>query len=205
MYPEPMLRLIEELAKFPGIGRKTAERLAFYVLKTPAAEAMKLAYAIRDLKKKTRNCSLCNNLTEAELCRICADSKRDTSLLCVVEQPRDLIAIEKLERYRGRYHVLLGNLALLEGIEAKDLAIAGLIARLRRSASAEHEQDRIREVILATNPNLDGDATALYLAEELKDQGVKITHLARGLPSGGSIEAANRANLFEAFARRTAL
>ncbi len=205
MYPEPMVRLIDELAKFPGIGRRSAERLAFYVLKSPTEEAMKLAYAIRDLKKKTRNCALCNNLTEQERCRICSDTKRDAGLLCVVEQPRDLIAIEQLGRYRGRYHVLLGNLALLEGIEAKDLAIAGLLDRLRRSGKEEHPQERIREVILATNPNLDGDATALYLAEKLKPLPVKVSSLARGLPTGGRIEAANRANLFEAFARRTEL
>lgn len=197
----------------PGIGQKTAERLAFYILRSKPAEAMAMAYAIRDLKKNVKNCALCNHVTEEIYCSICLDPKRDPALLCVVEQPKDLISIEKMGAYRGRYHVLMGSLALLEGIEVKDLDIEGLLARLQKPFSETAStgagtpanlpvEAAIREVILATNPNLEGDTTALYLSEKLRNLGISVSTLARGLPTGGSFEFANRSILYEAFAKR---
>ncbi len=183
-----------EFARMPGIGSKTAERLAYYILRADREQAMALAYAIRDVKKNVRHCSLCFNLAEQDPCPICADSRRDVSTICVVEQPKDLIAFELTGRYRGLYHVLLGRLAPLDGVEPEHLTIASLLERVRKK--------EVAEVILALNPDLEGDGTALLLAERLKPLGVAVTRLARGLPTGGSIEFANSAVLSDALTER---
>ncbi|MCP4377983.1 MAG: recombination protein RecR [bacterium] len=196
-YAETIERLMEELGKLPGIGARTAERLAFHILKTPATEAMALAEAISDVKTRIRSCSRCFNLAEGELCSICADPRRDHGQICVVEQPRDLLSLEATGSYLGVYHVLLGHIAPLDGISPEDLTIADLEARVKSG--------QVQEVILATNPTVAGDSTSLYIAESLKGLGVKITRLARGLPSGGQIEYANRSILSDAMNERREL
>ncbi|MHC4364047.1 MAG: recombination mediator RecR [Planctomycetota bacterium] len=182
-YTESVNRLIEEFGKLPGIGPKSAERLAFYILKTQPQEAMALARAIEDVKNKTRRCKLCYNLSESEVCKICSDRRRDKEMICVVEQPKDIIALEKTGACKWVYHVLGGHIAPLEGIEPSDLTIEQLVKRVR--------DGNVKEVIMATNPNLAGDGTALYISSLLNDTGVKITRLARGLPTGSTIEYAN--------------
>lgn len=194
MYPESLQRLIDELQRLPGVGQKTAERLAYHVLKTSADEAMRLAYAIRDVKKNIRSCSVCCMVTERDPCAICEDPNRDRALICVVEQPRDVYALEKAGTFRGLYHVLMGAIALLDGIEAKDLTTGRLDERLKAGG--------VREVILATNPNLDGDATALHLTQLLRQHGVRITRIARGIPAGSTLEYASRAILEDALEGR---
>jgi len=193
-YTDSMLRLMEELGKLPGIGLKTAERLAYHILKLPEAEALRLADAVRDLKKNTRHCSVCYNITERDPCAICSDSSRDNALICVVEQPKDLIALERTGAYNGVYHVLMGHIAPVEGVEPEQLTIAALVERLKKGG--------VREVMMATNPNLDGDATALYIQREIAALPVKVTRIARGLPSGSSIEYANVAMLSDAITGR---
>lgn len=178
----------------PGVGQKTAERLAYHILKAPADEAMRFAYAIRDVKKNIRSCSVCSMVTERDPCAICEDATRDRGLICVIEQPKDLYALEKVGTYRGVYHVLMGTIALLDGIEAKDLTIGRLDARLKAGG--------VREVILATNPNLDGDATALHLTQLLKAYGVRVTRIARGIPAGSTLEYASRAIIEDAIEGR---
>jgi len=193
-YTDSMLRLMEELGKLPGIGAKTAERLAYHLLRAPEADALQLADAIRDLKKNTRNCSVCYNITESDPCAICADPSRDKALICVVEQPKDLIALERTGAYSGVYHVLTGHIAPLEGIEPEQLTIAALVEKIRKGG--------VRELVMATNPNLDGDATALYIQREIAGLPVKVTRIARGLPTGSSIEHANVAMLSDAITGR---
>ena len=178
-----MRRLAEEFAKLPGIGRKTAERLTYHVLKTTREGAMALAEAIREVKDTLRTCSVCCNISEGDTCEICADARRDHSVVCVVEQPRDAITIESTGGYRGVYHVLMGRIAPLDGVEPEDLTVAALLERVRGGG--------VREVILATNPNVEGDATALYIARALEPLEVKVTRIARGLPTGSSIEYAS--------------
>jgi len=175
-----MMHLIEELGKLPGVGARTAERLALHVLKASDAEAVALAGAIRDVKQKTRPCSICCGITEDDPCPICADPRRDPSLVCVVEQPRDLVAIEKTGAYHGVYHVLMGRIAPLDDIHPEDLTIDRLIERIKRGG--------IDEIILYTNPDLEGDVTAQHLAKVLRPLGVKITLPARGIPTGSHIE-----------------
>jgi recombination protein RecR len=182
-YTESVNRLIEEFGKLPGIGPKSAERLAFYILKTQPQEAVALAKAIEDVKKKTKRCKLCYNLSESEVCKICSDRRRDEEMICVVEQPKDIIALEKTGVCKWVYHVLGGHIAPLEGTEPSDLTIEQLVKRVR--------EGNVKEVIMATNPNLAGDGTALYISSLLKDSGVKITRLARGLPAGSTIEYAS--------------
>jgi recombination protein RecR len=194
MYPEPLKRLLDELQRLPGVGLKTAERLAFHILKAPGEDAMRLALAIRDVKKNIRSCSVCATATDEDPCTICRDPARDRGLICVVEQPKDLYAIERGGAFRGVYHVLMGTIALLDGIEAKDLTIDRLEARVRAGG--------VREVILATNPNLDGDATALHLSRLLAPQGVRVTRIARGVPAGSTLEYASRAILEDALEGR---
>lgn len=194
MISESVTRLIEELARLPGIGKKSAERLAYHLLRVPAKEATALADAIRAVKENVRYCSRCYNLAEEELCAICQDPSRDPSLLCVVEQPRDLIALEQAGRYRGRYHVLLGRIAPLEGIGPGDLTIDALLERLR------HEP--IKELIMATNPTLEGDGTALYITSRLGDSPVEVTRLARGITTGSVLEFANKEILADAIEGR---
>lgn len=192
-----ILKLTEEFTRLPGIGPKTAERLTHYILQARSEDALKLARAIEEVKKNIRHCSVCFNLAEGERCEICSDARRDQSLLCIVEQPRDLMAIEKTASFRGVYHVLLGRIAPLEGITPDKLTIPGLVDRIR--------QGIIKEVIMATNPTLEGDGTALYLSNVLADFDVRITRLARGLASGTVLEFANKEMLADALAGRQKL
>jgi recombination protein RecR len=186
-------RLIDAFGRLPGVGAKTAERLAHHLLKCPAEEALALADAIRDVRDRVRHCQTCYHLTEAEqpLCSICRDPRRDASVVCVVEQPRDLLALEKAGTFRGVYHVLLGRLAPLQGMGPDQLTLPALEARVRSGT--------IQELIMATNPNLEGDGTALLVASRLADTGVPITRLARGLASGSVLEFANKEMLADAF------
>jgi recombination protein RecR len=193
-YPEALQRLIEEFAKLPGVGTRTAERLAFYVVKCDDREAMQLAVAIRDAKKNLLKCRECFNVTEKELCPVCSDAARDRGLVMVVEHPRDLAAFERSGRYRGVYHVLLGRLSPHDGSGPEHISAAGLAARVAKGG--------IREVILATNPDAEGDATALLLERILRKSGVAVSRLARGLATGGSIEFAGTEMLADALDHR---
>jgi recombination protein RecR len=196
-YTESLNRLIEEFGKLPGVGPKTAERLAFHVLKAKPEEAMALAEAIRDVKNKIKRCRICFNLSEQAVCQICSDPRRDKSLICVVEQPKDVISLEKTGSCKWVYHVLGGHIAPLEGIEPGDLTITELVARVR--------EGNVKEVIMATNPNLAGDGTTLYIGSLLRTAGVKITRLARGLPTGSTIEYASGKMLTDAILGRQEL
>ncbi len=191
---EPVTRLIEQLAKLPGIGKKSAERITYHLLRAPKAEALELAEAIRQIKENVRYCKECFNLAEQELCTICQDPKRDRQLLCVVEQPQDLMAIEQTGAYRGVYHVLLGRIAPLDGIGPEQLTIDALIRRVR--------EGNVREVIMATNPTVEGDGTALHISNLLADFPVRITRLARGITSGSVIEFANKEIITDALQGR---
>ncbi len=194
-YTQSLNELIEQFGKLPGIGPKTAERLAFHILKAEPNEAMALAEAISDVKKNIRQCRVCFNLAEAELCGICADSRRDHSVICVVEQPKDVISLEKTGLCQWVYHVLNGHIAPLEGIEPDDLTIDALVKRIRAGG--------VGEVVMATNPNLEGDGTALYIHSLLRNMKVKVTRLARGLPAGSAIEFAASSILQDAILGRT--
>ena len=189
-YSETIERLMAELGKLPGIGARTAERLAFHILKSSDAEALALSDAIRDVKSRIRPCSRCFNLAEDELCAVCADPQRDRSIICVVEQPKDLLSLEATGVYRGVYHVLMGQIAPLEGVAPEDLTIDALVKRVRRGG--------VKEVILATNPTVAGDATSLHISSLLGPLGVRITRLARGLSAGGQIEYSNKSILSDA-------
>jgi recombination protein RecR len=191
---ESVTKLIDELAKLPGIGRKSAERIAYHILRIHKNEALGLAEAVRNVKENVRYCRTCYNLAEAEECGICLDPRRDRTLLCVVEQPRDLIALEQAGNYRGLYHVLLGRLAPLEGVGPEQLTIAALVERIRAG--------EVREVIMGTNPTLEGDGTALYISNLLADFPVELTRLARGITSGSVLEFANKEILADALAGR---
>jgi len=180
-------RLVAELAKFPGVGRKTAARLAFFLLKQPRHDAEALAEAIRELKAKVGFCRRCFYIAEAELCPLCLDPGRDDHLLCVVEDPQDLIAIERSHSFRGRYHVLQGALSPLDGIGPEQIRVAELLSRL--------QSEPINEVLIATNFTVEGDATALFLAGELKARGVRVTRLAHGIPSGSDLEYVDNATV----------
>lgn len=200
-YPEPVERLIESLTRLPGIGRRTAERLAFYILKSPAQEADALAAALRDVKRAVRHCGLCYNLTQTDPCPICADERRDRTSVLVVEQPKDCIALEQTGVHRGLYHVLMGRISPLDGVTPAHLTIADLLARFDDPARNPGGV-RPTEVVLGLNPTLEGDGTALYLAGELRKRGVGVTRLARGLPSGGQLEYVSRAVLADAIVGR---
>jgi len=189
-YTDSMIRLAEAFGKLPGIGRKTAERLTYYVLRAPKEEMAAFARAVTEVKETVRHCSQCHNITETDPCRICAEARRDHGVICVVEEPKDLFAIEAAGNFRGVYHVLMGRIAPLEGVGPEALTIASLIERVR--------QGGVKEVILATNPNLEGDGTALYIGKELAALGVRVTRLARGLAAGSAIEHANPAILADA-------
>jgi recombination protein RecR len=192
--PAALTALIERLVRLPGVGPKTAQRLAFYLLKAPREDAAALAEAIVALKDRTRLCQRCFNLSEADLCGVCTDPRRDASLLCVVEEINDLLAIEKTREFRGLYHVLGGSLSPLDGRGPEQIRAKELQARLESSDT--------REVILATNPNVEGEATALYLLRVLKPFPVKVTRIARGLPMGGDLEYADEATLARALEGR---
>ena len=181
---ESVVHMIDQLAKLPGIGRKSAERLAYHILRVNKSEALALADSIRDVRENVRYCETCFNLAESERCPICADARRDQTLLCVVQQPRDLIAIEQSGQYNGLYHVLLGRIAPLENIGPEQLTIEQLVNRVARGDFAE--------VIMATNPTVEGDGTALHISNMLSDFDVKITRLARGITQGSILEYANK-------------
>lgn len=192
----PVDRLVDALGDLPGIGPKTAERLAHHLLKCPEDAALTLAQAIQEVRARIRHCEICFHFTEAEFprCAICRDAARDAGLICVVEQSRDLLAIERAGTFRGHYHVLLGRLAPLQGVGPDQLTIDALVNRVRQNA--------VREVILATNPTLEGDGTALLVAQRLAESGVAVTRLARGLASGGELEFANKEMLADALQGR---
>ncbi len=197
MTPDPLNRLVVELAKLPGIGEKTAQRLAFHILRSPAQYAQDLSAAIAEVVKKVRLCQRCFGLTEAELCQMCQDPRRDERLLCVVENVADQLAIERTREFRGRYHVLHGVLSPLDGTGPDQLRIRELLNRLRDGGT--------EEVIVATNPDVEGEATALYLTRLLKPMGLKVTRIAQGLPIGSDLEFADQATLSRALAERREL
>ena len=194
--PAPLARLVAELARLPGIGQRTAQRLAFHILRAPDEEAEGLATAIRELREKVGLCEVCFNLAEGRQCRICEDERRDRSLICVVEEPSDVIPIERTGEYRGLYHVLGGALSPIDGVDPEDLKIAELVRRM--------DGGEVREVVLATNPTTTGEATALHIAELLRDR-VTITRLASGLPVGADLEHADEVTLGRALSGRRAL
>ena len=186
----PLARLIDEFHKLPGIGPKSAQRLAYYLLRMPPQEAQALAAAILDVKERVSLCSICQNVTEIDPCRVCSDDRRDRTIICIVEEPLDILAMERSGNYRGLYHVLHGAISPMDGIGPEDLKTAELLHRLRSG--------EVVEIILATNPNLEGEATAMYLTRLLKPLGVRVTRLARGLPVGGDIEYADDVTLARA-------
>ncbi len=194
-YPNVLKKLLEELEKLPGVGAKTAERLAFHLLKSSNEDAMALADSIRQVKQNLKHCQNCFHITEEDPCYICRNPRRDAGIICVVEQPKDLWAIEKTGCYQGVYHVLMGRFAPLEGEHIEDLTIQSLTERISKSLST---QTPVREVILATNPTLEGDTTSLYLLNKLKDFPITISRIARGISAGSSIEFANEAILTDA-------
>ena len=191
---QPVTTLIDEFAKLPGIGKKSAERLAYHILRVHETEALALAEAIRNVKQNVRYCRRCFNLAEEEECWICRDARRDRQTVCVVEQPRDLMALEDSGQYQGVYHVLLGRIAPLEGIGPEQLTIDALVDRVRREG--------VKEVIMATNPTLEGDGTALHISNLLAEVPVRITRLARGITTGSALEFANKAILADALTGR---
>ncbi len=193
---ETLQQLIEEFSRLPGIGRKSAQRLALHILKRPREEVVAMARAMVNVKDRIRSCSVCCNITEEDPCAICASPKRDRTLLCVVEEPNDVIALEKTNEFHGLYHVLGGSLSPLDGIGPEELKIRELLARIN---------SEISEVILAMNPNVEGEATTLYLSRLLKPLGVRISRIARGLPVGGDLEFADEATLSRALEGRIAL
>jgi recombination protein RecR len=193
VYSPSVENLVAQLSRLPGVGQRTAQRLAFHLLQRPKDEALALAHAIEDVKERVRFCRECGNLTEEETCEICRDARRDRSVICVVEQPVDLISLERTAEFRGLYHVLGGALSPLDGIEPRDLRIDDLLRRV--------EANGVHEVVLATNPNMTGEATAAYVADRLRGR-VRVTRLASGLPVGGDLEYADEVTLGRALAGR---
>lgn len=189
-----MNRLIGELSRLPGIGEKTAQRLAFYILKSPKESALSLGEAIKEVKERVRYCSICNNITEEDPCRICQDERRDRSTICVVEGPQDVFLIEKLGEFKGVYHVLGGAISPIKGINPEDIDINGLLRRVK--------EEKIKEVILATDPDAEGETTAIYIFKMLSSMGVRVTRLAHGLPAGGDLEFADEVTLSQALEGR---
>jgi recombination protein RecR len=191
---EPVARLVEQFARLPGIGPKTAQRLTFYLLRTSEQVSLELADAIRHMKQAVKFCSICLNITDIEPCAICRDDRRDRSMICVVEEPLDIVAVERTRGYKGLYHVLHGALSPVDGIGPEDLKITELLARLRSG--------EVQELILATNPNVEGETTAIYLTRLLRPLGVRVTQIARGLPVGGDLEYADEVTLARAMEGR---
>ncbi len=191
--PEPLARLIEELQRLPGIGPKGAQRLAFFILKTPREQADRLADAVREVKERVTYCSICSNITDREPCAFCSDTGRDPHVICVVEEPQNVTAIEKTREFKGLYHVLMGSISPLQGIGPDDLKIKSLLARVNNGVS---------EIILATNPTVEGEATAIYLARLLKPLGVKVTRIATGVPVGSDLEYADEITVHKALEGR---
>ena len=193
----PLARLIEQFERLPGIGHKTAQRLAFYVLNLSDAEAQAFAHAITEAKEKIHYCKICQNLTDGETCSICQDTRRDNSVICVVEDPRDVIAIERTHEFDGLYHVLHGTISPVDGIGPDQIRIKELLARL--------QDDTVEEIIMATNPTVEGEATAMYISRLLKPLGIKVTRLAYGIPVGGDLEYADEVTLSRALEGRSLL
>jgi recombination protein RecR len=193
-HPESLSRLIERLQKLPGIGAKSAQRLAYHVLRTPREDADLLCAAIQDVKERVTYCSVCNNITDVDPCRFCADERRERHVICVVEEPQNVAAIEKTREFRGLYHVLMGALSPLQGVGPDDLKIKGLLSRVADGS--------VTEVVLATNPNVEGEATALYLARLLKPLGLRVTRIATGIPVGSDIEYADEITMSKAMSGR---
>ncbi|MGI6776796.1 MAG: recombination mediator RecR [Acetivibrionales bacterium] len=196
-FAAPIAKLIEEFEKLPGVGHKTAQRLAFHVLTLPEEKARSLANAIIGAKQKIKYCSFCNNLTDTDTCSICSNPARDPSLICVVEDPRDVVAMERTREFKGLYHVLHGAISPMEGIGPDDIKIKDLLARIR--------QGGVKEVILATNPNIEGEATAMYISKLLKPFGIKTSRIAHGIPIGGDLEYADEITLAKALEGRREL
>lgn len=195
-YPGPLARLIEQLQRLPGIGAKSAQRLAFHILKTPRDEVEQLAAALRDVKERMTYCSVCSNITDTDPCAFCRAGDRDHRVICVVEEPQNVAAIEKTHGFKGVYHVLMGALSPLQGVGPDDLKIKGLLARV--------EAGGVEEIILATNPNVEGEATAIYLARLLKPLGVRVTRIAMGVPIGSDLEYTDEITMQKALeGRRT--
>jgi recombination protein RecR len=199
---ETIQKLIDEFSKLPGIGKKTAQRMAFYILKNKKEEAEALAQALLDVKEKVRYCSICFNITEEDPCSICKDEKRERSIICVVEEANDVVALEKTNQYKGLFHVLGGVLSPLDGIGPDDLKIKELLLRLKGPKDPASREKQVKEVILATNPNTEGEATAIYLAKLIKPLGMRVTRIARGLPAGGDLEYADQVTLANAIEGR---
>ena len=193
-HPESLSRLIERLQKLPGIGAKSAQRLAYHVLRTPREDADLLCAAIQDVKERVTYCTVCNIITDVDPCRFCADERRERHVICVVEEPQNVAAIEKTREFRGLYHVLMGVLSPLQGVGPDDLKIKGLLSRVADGG--------VTEVVLATNPNVEGEATALYLARLLKPLGLRVTRIATGIPVGSDIEYADEITMSKAMAGR---
>lgn len=196
-YPKPLAKLIGELAKLPGIGYKTAQRLAFHILSLEDGEAAALADSITDAKREMKYCSVCGNLTDQDPCVICADSSRNTDVICVVESPRDVAAMERIREFNGLYHVLHGVISPMEGVGPEDINLKSLITRL--------QQNDVKELIIATNPNIEGEATAMYIARLIKPAGIKVSRIAHGLPVGGDLEYADEVTLLKAMEGRREL
>ena len=196
-YPKPLAKLIGELAKLPGIGYKTAQRLAFHILSLEDNEAGELALAITDAKREMKYCSVCGNLTDQDPCVICSDPSRNTDVICVVESPKDVAAMERIREFDGLYHVLHGVISPMDGIGPDDINLKSLITRL--------QQNDVKELIIATNPNIEGEATAMYIARLIKPAGIKVTRIAHGLPVGGDLEYADEVTLMKAMEGRREL
>ena len=192
--PKPIMRLIEELSRLPGIGPKTASRLAYFLLRSPTEQVLALAEAVQQLKERTVLCSVCFNIAETSPCSICSDPNRDQTQICVVEEPLDVLALERTRQYHGLYHVLHGAISPVDGIGPEELKIRELLGRVRNLT--------VHEILLATNPNLEGEATAMYIARQIHPLGIRVTRLARGLPVGGDLEYADQMTLAQALEGR---
>jgi recombination protein RecR len=199
LYAEPVQRLIDELSRLPGIGPKSAQRMAFHLLKVTPATARQLATAIVEMKEKVHLCSLCFNVADQELCEFCRNPRRDGSIICVVQEPPDIVALERTREFAGLYHVLQGAISPIEGIGPEDLRVAELLGRIK---SPPHDRPPVREVIVATNPNIEGEATAMYLSRLLTPAGIAVSRLASGLPVGGDLEYADEVTLARAIEGR---
>ena len=196
-YPKPLNKLINELSRLPGIGGKTAQRLAFHILSMSDGDAFRLSDSIREAKEQMRYCSVCGNLTDVDPCAICSDTDRDPSVICVVESPRDVIAMEKIREFKGYYHVLHGTISPMDGIGPGDINLKSLVLRL--------QDERVQELIIATNPTIEGEATAMYIARLIKPSGIKVSRIAHGIPVGGDLEYADEVTLLKAVEGRRQL
>ncbi|MDO4393844.1 MAG: recombination mediator RecR [Bacillota bacterium] len=196
-YPKPLNKLVNELSRLPGIGGKTAQRLAFHILSMSDGDAFRLSDSIREAKEQMRYCSICGNLTDVDPCAICSDESRDPGIICVVESPRDVVAMEKIKEFKGYYHVLHGTISPMDGVGPEDINLKSLITRL--------QDERVKELIIATNPTVEGEATAMYIARLIKASGIKVSRIAHGIPVGGDLEYADEVTLLKAVEGRRQL